>query len=119
MRAKRPGEWLVRFWSAVDAYDGSARDLSTRAGLGPNYISQLRTRQSPPKVDPLLAILDELGAASALYVISGISLDASTARFLQLSSQLESPRLQEAAVRFLTDLLGESEKPAPAPDPRG
>lgn len=66
----------------VEADPRSDRAISLAADLGPNYLSQTRSRGSSPVFDKLAAILDVLGEPAALYVMTGVVLNADGVRAL-------------------------------------
>lgn len=53
-------DWKERLLSAVDADPRSDRAISLAAGLGPNFVNQLRKSETEPGVKKVLKLADEL-----------------------------------------------------------
>jgi len=92
--------WRARFWEAI-AQDGrKLRAISMAAKLGENYLTQTKTRKSAPTINKFVAILNELGTASSLYVLTGVRMDETTARFINAASALPPELVEDAARLF-------------------
>lgn len=116
--------WFQRLVEAIDAYieeskrtgegPDSDRALSLAAGLGPNYVNQLRDRKAVG-ASPVLKLCRQIGV-SATYIFTGAHLTPQAERFLTLFSALperDQDRLLELAERFAAT----SESPPPEESP--
>ena len=108
-------DWQKRFWQAVDEDGRSARAISLAAGLGPNYLDQARARKSL-KVAGLVAVLEEMGASTLLYVLTGVKMDERAVQFLTVAAELNDPALIQEALTFFERLLEVSKTRKPDPD---
>lgn len=79
-------EWRQRIVDAIMAElaTGRARrDISKAAGLGENYVSQMLTRGTSPRLDEASRLIRELGL-SLSYVFLGIEMTPDVEELLQL-----------------------------------
>ncbi len=63
--------WRQRLLAAVDNDGRSGREISVAAGLGVNYIAELRNAGKDPRVKKIIKLADELGV-SLSYVFLGV-----------------------------------------------
>ena len=85
------GGWLDRFREAVEADGRSARAISLAAGLGPNYVSEMLTKDKEPGIDKLLRLCKEVDV-SATYILTGAPVSAESEEFLEAVSDLPADR---------------------------
>ena len=68
--------WRERLLAAVDADPRPDRTISLAAGLGPNFINQLRHSNKQPGINNVLRLAEELQVSrSALFLGRDISAD--------------------------------------------
>ncbi|WP_153003601.1 hypothetical protein [Aureimonas ureilytica] len=77
--------WRDRLLSLIDADERSDRALSTAAGLGPNYIQQMRDRGTSPNITQTEKLCAVLGV-SLIYVLTGMQMDREGEEFLALAA---------------------------------
>lgn len=94
--------WFDRFVEAVEADNRSYTQLSLDAGLGQNFVQQAIKNKKVPSVEKFMAVLDALGSASALYVLSGIKMDRDDEAFLRAALSLDDDLKQQARKFFET-----------------
>lgn len=83
----RKTDWRERLLTAIDADRRSDREISASAGLGENYVFQLKTKVSSPSIDAVIRLADTLGT-SATFLLTGIELDAEGEEFIRLAAGL-------------------------------
>lgn len=88
--------WIDRLWEVVDADPRSDRAISLAANLGPNYVSQTRSRETYPVSDKLNALLDALGEEAAIYVMTGVRLNPDAVSALNAISAIPESLRQNA-----------------------
>lgn len=111
--------WFERFVIAVKrAEPRSMREISIAAKCGPNYIEQAINKRSNLRIEHFIRILNELGTASTLYIITGLEISAEAEKFLKVISDLD-PDLREEALRFFEKLSATRHIAEPSSDPRG
>ena len=96
-------EWIERLQLAVEMDGRSLRKLSLKAGLGPNFLSQLFADQKEPGVNKFLAVLNVLGAESALFVVMGLRFDDADEELVRSVLNLP-PDLRKKALRLILAL---------------
>lgn len=95
--------WYERFLRAIEEDDRDMKAISRAAGLGPNYVQQMVKDGKRPGVDRFMAILNTLGSASALYVLTGINMSEEDEEFFRVVGSLD-PELKAEAHRFFRKL---------------
>ena len=98
-------DWFERFLEALQADPRGMRQISLDAGCGVNYVQQLVTNKKEPTVGRFVRVLDTLGAATALYVITGLRVTSEDEGFLRLALRLDSKSRADLA-SFLAALEG-------------
>lgn len=96
-------DWQSRLREVVDADERSMRKLSTDAGLGVNYIEQTFNRGSAPTQDKLAKVLDQLGEEAAIYVYTGVRLDADTLEFVKAFGDVPE-QVRKSAIDLMKNL---------------
>lgn len=86
--------WRTRLIEAVDKDERSDRAISRAAGLGPNFVNELRRSEKSPSVDNVIALIRQLGLSEA-YVFSGFELSGADAELMRVFLAL-SPSNREA-----------------------
>lgn len=97
--AMEDSKWRDRLMKALDADGRADSAISLAAGLGRNYIQQMRQRGTTPNVDQLSKLCETLHV-SLVYVLTGLDLDAEGERFISLAAK-RTPEEQ----RHLLELL--------------
>lgn len=77
-------------------------EISTAAGLGRNYLSQMDNETKSPKPAAIMAICDVLGI-SPIYVFSGIPMDKEAEEILRLYSNAD--KKQQKAIKSMLEAL--------------
>ena len=77
--------WRDRLLALIEADERSDRALSTAAGLGPNYIQQMRDRGTSPNITQTEKLCAALGV-SVIYVLTGLQMDREGEEFLSLAA---------------------------------
>ena len=96
-------EWMNRLEAAVARDGRSKREISVAAGRGVNYLQQAMKDGKEMSASNLVSILDVLGSATALYVLTGLDLTREDEEFLRLVLGMD-PKIRQAALNFLQDL---------------
>lgn len=109
--------WQERLWEMVAADQRSERAISLAAHLGPNYLGQTRSRGSSPVSEKLAALLDALGETAALYVMTGVVLNAEGVKALNALADVPVSLRGRAMDLFLAMGAGEEPPTSPAPPP--
>lgn len=91
--------WFDRLAVAVGRDKRSMRKISMDANCGPNYLQQMMKDRKEPGVEHFLRIVNTLGTASALYVMTGADFTQDDEEFLRLALALRPP-LREKALDF-------------------
>jgi hypothetical protein len=96
--------WKERLFAAIDAEKKrskrSWRVISMAAGLGQNYISEMRSQGKEPLAQNVVDLAEECHVSLA-WVFLGIEMNVEDERLLVLAS-----RLDDQKKRSLLDLLG-------------
>ena len=83
-------DWRSRLLTAVDADPRSDRAISVEAGLGVNFVNELRNGSKVARVDKVLAVAKTLNVSLG-YIFSGFDLtsqdEADLALFLSLTPE--------------------------------
>ena len=95
--------WFDRLERAIKADGRSLRAISAAAHLSPNFCQQLLKDRKEPGITKLMAILDALGTASTLYVLTGREIMEADEEFFRLVLSL-SPALRADALTFFRSL---------------
>lgn len=79
--------WKARLLAAVDAATAgnkrSMRDICREAGLGPNYLSQLRSNEErAPRLDEFFRLTEALNV-SAIHILMGVEMSRLDEEILQ------------------------------------
>lgn len=98
------GAWYERLLAAIEADGRSLREISRTAGLGPNFISQMKKDKKGPSVDNFLKLTEALNV-SAIYVISGVSMSSADERLLEHAAGLGDED-KEALLRVMRAARG-------------
>lgn len=93
--------WFDRLLEAVNEDGRDFATLSRDAKLGRNFVQQMVTYGKRPKVTSLVALLQALGSASALYIITGRKADAADQRLLEVAAELDDARKQALIDAFV------------------
>lgn len=107
--------WYERFVGAIrdDGRDYTA--ISKAAGLGQNYVQQMIKNGKRPTVDKFLAILNVLGSASAIFVLTGYERDQESEDIMRAFAAMD-PALRDDASRFLRALAARQHSLPPPSD---
>ena len=106
--------WFERFLEAVQADPRGMRRISLDANCGVNYVQQLVKDRKEPTIGRFVRVLDVLGPATTMYVITGLDVKPEDEAFLrQVLAMTPETRRQFSA--FLDSL----EAPARMPEPQG
>jgi transcriptional regulator with XRE-family HTH domain len=92
--------WRNRLLEAVDRDGRSDRSISLEAGLGPNFLNQLRNEAKEPGIEKIAALAKELGI-SVYYLFTGLEASEEDDQFLRL--YLTSPHAERLALRALLE----------------
>lgn len=91
--------WKSRLWEKIEEDERVDRRLSLEAGLGPNYLSQLRKSGNSPTIDSALKLCETLNI-SFLWVLTGLDIDADGQELLEIASRLH-PRRRRSLIDAL------------------
>lgn len=80
--------WRDRLDAAIKNSGRSDRSLSLEAGLGENYVQQMRTKGKMPGADALIKLCETLGV-SVTYIFSGAKMTPEEEEMLVLFSSLD------------------------------
>lgn len=95
-------KWFDRFLELIEADGRGMKAISLAAKCGENYVQQMVKNGKRPTVDKFMAILDVLGSASAVYVLTGFKLSQADMTIIdRLSSAGEKRR--QAMITLLDD----------------
>lgn len=108
--------WRKRLLTAVDRDQRSDRRISIAAGLGENFVNQLRRHKKVPTIESFLALVDVLGTASAIYVLTGVEMNSRVATLLQAAQSLD-PEVAEDFASLFSRLMQRATGEASSPDP--
>lgn len=107
-------EWFARLIEAIEADGRSMNDLSLSAGLGRNFISQMKSAGKVPSLENFGALLSALGDEATYYVLIGVRASREDLEAM-LALQGLSPRARSLAFSFFRALQGDEETPMPDP----
>lgn len=110
-------EWRGRLLDAVKADGRSDRAISLTAGLGPNFVNELRNQTKEPGVNKVVRLAHTLGL-SLSFVFSGADLSAQVEADLALFLSL-SPASRKAILDLAQQLITDERAPEGAPAPQG
>lgn len=109
-------DWRKRLLAAVDADERSDRALSVAAGLGVNFVNELRTSSKASRVDKVLALAKTLNLSLG-HVFSGFDLSAEDEADLSLFLSL-SPESRKAILVLAQQIVAGERAEAAAPAPQ-
>ena len=92
-------DWRARLSAAIEADARSYRDLSLKAGLGENYVVQMKRSGKTPTIDKFLALCSTLGV-SPVYILTGAYLDRDAEELLGLWAKAQ-PAQRDALLKLL------------------
>lgn len=95
--------WFERLIEAIEADPRAPRAISLAARCGPNYVQQMMKDGKEPGADRLARLLEVLGGASALYVLSGVTASDADLEMLRILNRLPA-KSKEQALRFFETL---------------
>lgn len=81
--------WFDRLLEAVSRDGRDMKAISRAAKLGENYVQQMVKDRKVPKIDSLVKLLQALGRADTLYIITGTEFTAEDRRLLEVASALD------------------------------
>jgi transcriptional regulator with XRE-family HTH domain len=96
--------WFDRLEVAVKRDGRPFRVISQASGLGVNYLQQLLKDRKEPGVDRFMKILNELGTASAIYVLTGRDFTPEDETFIKAALNLD-PKVRRKAHGLFRALL--------------
>lgn len=82
-------QWFDRLLRAVQRDERDMKTLSLDAKLGENYVQQMVKNRKVPKIDTLVKLLDALGRADTLYIITGSEFTDEDRQLLEVAAQLD------------------------------
>lgn len=94
-------DWKERLQVAIERDSRSKREISTAAGLGYNYISQVLADSKTPTVDNFVKLCRVLGV-SPLYILTGAEMTPDLEAMIEAWSQLPLRR-QKAYLLLMRD----------------
>jgi hypothetical protein len=103
MKATMVEGWKERLLAAIDADERSDHALSLAAGLGPNFINQMRLYDKEPGVKQIIKLADVLGV-SLTYLFVGDDFTTQDEEFVQLLRN-STPEGREAVLTLLRSML--------------
>lgn len=81
-------DWFHRLVSAIEHDGRSLREISFAAKCGPNYVQQMIKDGKAPGSDRLGRLLDVLGSATSLYVLTGVKVSEEDLEVLRIIQSL-------------------------------
>ena len=81
--------WFTRLLEAVTRDGRDMKAISLAAGLGQNYVQQMVKDHKKPKIDSLVKLLQALGRADTLYIITGTKFSGEDRRLLDVAAELD------------------------------
>lgn len=93
-------EIFARLIEVIDRDERSDNKISTDAGLGRNFVQQLKKTGRTPGIDRLMMLLNTLGRHSTVYILTGLTVDESDVEALELISALPQDAKQNALAFF-------------------
>lgn len=95
--------WMDRLLEVIEADTRSMRSVSQAAGLGVNYITQVKNRDRTPGADYLAKIMTQYSDQDAIYVYVGFRFSSEDIEVLRQLSHL-SPDARAHFLDFLRNL---------------
>lgn len=92
--------------------------ISKEAGHGVNFLQQLFKDGKEPGVEKFLSVLDVLGTASSIYVLTGRDFTKEDEAFIKVALDLD-PGIRQTAADLLRALLAQESAAAREPAPEG
>ena len=111
-------QWFDRLLETVKNDGRDLATLSREAKLGRNYVQQMVNYGKMPKVSSLVALLNVLGSADTLYIITGRRITAQDERLLDVASQLDDAG-KRALIEAFAALKATQPSPVRAPGSQG
>lgn len=96
-------EWFQRLIAVIDADERKDNAISKAAGLGRNFVSQMRNDGKAPGVSALVKLCDVLGVTTT-YILDGIEIDPGQRELLMMLDRLSDNQKQA-----LLDFVGHEE----------
>lgn len=81
--------WFDRLVDAIVRDGRDMKAISLAAGLGQNYVQQMVKDRKKPKIDTLVRLLNELGRADTLWIITGQEFTDEDRQLLEVAASLE------------------------------
>jgi hypothetical protein len=94
-------EWFKRLLEVVSADGRDLAEISRKAALGRNYVQQMVKYKKVPRVDSLVALLDALGSADALYIVTGRKFTPEDQKLLEVAAQLDDEGKRALTAAFV------------------
>lgn len=91
-------KWFERFVELIEADGRGMKAISLAAKCGENYVQQMVKNGKRPTVDKFMAILDVLGSASAVYVLTGFKLSSADLEIIKRLSSASAERRKALSV---------------------
>lgn len=92
--------WFDRLLAAVKRDGRDMKAISLAAKLGENYVQQMVKEGKKPKINTLVRLLQALGRADTLYIITGAEFSAADRRLLDVAAQLDEEGKQALIAAF-------------------
>lgn len=92
--------WFDRLIEAVKRDGRDMKAISKAAKLGENYVQQMVKDGKKPKINTLVRLLQALGRADTLYIITGTEFSAADRRLLEVAAQLDDDGKQALIAAF-------------------
>ena len=110
--------WFDRLEKAVKRDGRALRVISKEARCGENFLQQLLKDRKEPGVERFMAILNVLGTASTIYVLTGREFTEDDEAFIRVALNLD-PDVRQRAAEFFRTLLEREGAPQLPSDPTG
>lgn len=95
-------EWRLRLEKAVENSGLSYREIGRRAGLGPNYVTELFNYKKEPGISKVERICNAIGV-SFVYIVTGLDISGTDEKFIRMAAAL--PESQKARLFDLLQVL--------------
>ena len=92
--------WFDRLIEAVKRDGRDMKAISKAAKLGENYVQQMVKDGKKPKINTLVRLLQALGRADTLYIITGTEFSAADHHLLEVAAQLDDAGKQALIAAF-------------------
>lgn len=102
-------KWFERFVELIEADGRGMKAISLAAKCGENYVQQMVKNGKRPTVDKFMAILEVLGSASAVYVLTGFKLSGADLEIMRHLSSASAERRKALSVLLEDDNRQEDE----------